>query len=360
MKSNTKIFDNISLKNDLHTDRGKLLLACCRSGFRFTAKVVCEMEKKLVKENPHDDFTFLQKIDRTFPDSETCAELTEHVSGFDAFLFQSLYNPVSGPEIDKNYMAFLIALRTLREHGARYITGVLPYLAYARQDKPTPFKREPCTAALMADLTVAAGLDRLVTWHPHCGQLGGFYGTVPVDMLDPLQLLVEEFREYKGRDDVVAVAPDAGAYRLAAQFSRTLEISSAVAAKYRSGADVGVSGIAGDFKGKKTAIILDDILSSGSTVHEVITHIHAVSEIDEVVLAVSHNLCSKDALARLHELHRNYHLTRVIVTNSIPQSREFTTLPFLEVRSLAHAFFQAVYRIHTNQSLSNYFTKDLN
>ena len=66
-------------------------------------------------------------------------------------------------------MAFLIAARAFKEHGANHITGVLPYLAYARQDKPTRFEREPTTARLMADLSMEAGLDRIIAWHPHAG-----------------------------------------------------------------------------------------------------------------------------------------------------------------------------------------------
>jgi len=37
----------------------------------------------------------------------------------------------------------------------------------SRQDKPTRFMREPTTARLMADLSIAAGVDALITWAPH-------------------------------------------------------------------------------------------------------------------------------------------------------------------------------------------------
>ena len=68
-----------------------------------------------------------------------------HVSGCDVYLLQALFDPTSDLRIDQNYMAFLAAVRAFREHGAQHVTGVLPYLAYARQtSRPRlPGKRPP-------------------------------------------------------------------------------------------------------------------------------------------------------------------------------------------------------------------------
>ena len=343
----------------LHTDRGNLLIANCTSGFPLAAKTVKRYETDLVASGSSGEFRFLQNVDTRFPDGESCAELTEYVSGHDVFLFQSLYHPENDACVDKNYLAFLIAVRTFKEHGARHITGVLPYLAYARQDKPTRFRREPTTARLMADFSVAAGLDRLVTWHPHCEQLKGFYGTTRADMLEPFSLFVNEFRKSEGDSKVIAVAPDAGASRLVTYFSRALDITSAVASKYREGQNVEISEVIGNFKGKKKVIILDDILSSGNTVFELIRKINEKYSIDEITIAVSHNLCTPEALEKLTELHRSGNLKEVVVTNSIPQTASFTSLPFFRVKCLSDYLFTAIQRIHRNESLSDVFLKDI-
>lgn len=113
------------------------------------------------------DLIYLENVDGQFSDSETFARLSQDVSGGDVYLFQGLLDPVSEQSVDQNYMAFLIAVRAFREWGANHVTGILPYLAYARQDKPTQYEREPATANLMADMSIAAGIDRLITWHPH-------------------------------------------------------------------------------------------------------------------------------------------------------------------------------------------------
>ena len=150
--------------------RGKLLIASCQSGNDLAQKVVQTYNQALLEASTDhncEEVTFFSQVDYQFSDSETCVRLNEHVSGHDVFLFQNLLNPISQPTIDQNYMAFLLAVRAFREQGARHVTAVLPYLAYARQDKPTKFKREPVAAKLMADLSIQAGIDRLITWHPH-------------------------------------------------------------------------------------------------------------------------------------------------------------------------------------------------
>ena len=48
----------------------------------------------------------------------------------------------------------------------------------------------------MADLTIA-GVDRLIVWDPHCGQIRGFYGSIPVNMLESLTLFINEFERFR-------------------------------------------------------------------------------------------------------------------------------------------------------------------
>jgi ribose-phosphate pyrophosphokinase len=303
---------------------------------------------------------YLADIDFQFSDGETCVRLDSDVNGHDVFLFQALYDPVSRRSVDENYLAFLIAARAFREWGANHVTGVLPYLAYARQDKPTNLEREPTTAELMADLSIEAGLDRLVVWDPHTGRIHGFYGSVPVDGLSSLALFTETFRRYEGRDDVIAVAPDAGASKFILHFARALGISSAIASKYRPRPErAEVSEIMGDFGGKGIAIVLDDIINTGGTVEATVKKLVEEKVIEEVYLGVSHNLCTERALERLSSLHRKHYLRDVVVTDSVPQTEAFRSLPFLTVRSLADPLCLVVNRIHYNRSVDGILAKPL-
>ena len=152
--------------------RGRLVIASCCAGAHLAPRIVARYRALSAASGAQDSLLYQENVDQRFSDNETCVRLTHSVVGCDAFLLQALFDPTSERSVDQNYMAFLIAARTLREHGAQHVTAVLPYLAYARQDKPSRFRREPTTARLMADLAREAGIDRLVVWQPHCSQIG--------------------------------------------------------------------------------------------------------------------------------------------------------------------------------------------
>lgn len=338
------------------TPRGKLLLAGCCSGSYLSTRVADRYRELLGEADSHENILYMDNIDKRFSDTETCVRLDTHVSGSDVYLLQSLFDPTSDRTIDQNYMAFLIAARTFREHGANHVTGVLPYLAYARQDKPTKFTREPSTARLMADLSIAAGIDRMIFWDPHCDQIKGFYGGMSVNSLESLSLFIEEFGRLKDRQDVIAVAPDVGASKFVTHFGRALGIKCAIASKYRPRPEeVVISEIIGDFEGMKTAIVLDDMISNGGTTHALIRKLVQEKGIEEVYLGVSHNLCVGKAGERMADLHENYALKQVVVTNSIPQTDQFDSLPFVSVRCLSDTLARTINRIHYNRSVSEVF-----
>ncbi len=338
--------------------RGQLVMASCRSGTYLADQVMARYRELLEAEGSEVDVPYIKDVDFRFSDAETCVRLDTHVGGHDVFLFQALFDPTVERQVDENYAAFHIATRTFREHGANHVTGVLPYLAYARQDKPTRFKREPTTAKLMADLSIAAGMDRLVTWHPHRNQVPGFYGSVPVHALEAVSLFVEAFERFQGRDDVIAVAPDVGASKFVTYFGRALNVNSAVASKYRlRPGEAIISEIIGDFSGKAVAIVLDDMISSGGTVEACIKQLVERKGIEKVYVGVSHNLCSEQARERLSELAANYQLEEVVVTNTIPQTEAFRDLSFVSERDLSDLLARVINRIHYNRSVSELFTQ---
>lgn len=341
------------------TNRGRLLIASCRSGDYLANKVVKRYEQLLVKANTDGSISRLENIDFQFSDTETCVRLEHDVSGHDVFLFQALLNPKSETSIDQNYTAFLIAARAFREWGARHITGVLPYLAYARQDKPTRFTREPTTAKLMADLSIKAGIDRLITWDPHTASIQGFYEHVPVEKLESMTMFTNAYRGLEGREEVILVASDAGASKLVTHLGRVLDLNSAIASKHRPEPEEAViSEVIGDFSGKQIAIVLDDMISSGGTVDGVIKKLVTEKGISEVRLGVSHNLGLDIAKARLINLHQEYGLKEVLVTNSVPQKGDFRQLSFVKIYDLADVLSRVINRIHFNRPVSELFYRE--
>jgi ribose-phosphate pyrophosphokinase len=343
------IVNTIRESKDFATSRGRLLIASCRSGVGMANRVVERLRQVRVEAGLEDDLVCLENVDGQFSDSETFARLSQDVSGGDVYLFQALMDPVSGRSVDQNSMAFLIATRALREWGTNHVSGVLPYLAYARQDKPTQYEREPATANLMADISIAAGIDRLVTWHPHSPQIQGFYNSVPVVKLEAVDLFVGIFGQFKDRKDVIVVAPDAGATKFVTRIARKLNLNAAIASKYRPRPEEAtIQEVIGDFTGKKIAIVLDDMISSGGTVHALIKDLVAKKSIQEVYLGASHNLCMQSAHERLLDLIKNNGLKEIIVTNSIPQTAAFQKITNFSIKDISDVLSRIIWQVHHN------------
>jgi ribose-phosphate pyrophosphokinase len=342
----------------MESNRGRLLIASCTSGDALASRVTRRYEQLLHENQSESGVIQIRKLDRQFKDSETTIRLESHVGGYDVFLFQSLFDPANGTSVDQNYMAFIIAARAFREHGAEHITGVLPYLAYSRQDKPTKFMREPTTAQLMAELSIVAGIDRLVTWHPHSDQIHGFYGRTPINVLSPLSFFIREFQEFRGREDTIVVGPDEGASNLVTHLCRALDLNGAVGSKHRPRPEqAAIAEVIGDFHGKRTALIVDDIIGSAGTLYALIERLEKEADLENIYVAASHNLCVANAVERLKELHDRYRMRGVVVTDSVPPRAEVEALPFVTTRSLADDLCRTINRIHYNQSVSEVFYK---
>ena len=338
---------------DLPSPNSPLMIASCRSGTNLAKKVVDLIIKQNIQKINGEETIFLKDVDFQFSDGETCVRLEKDVNGRDVFLFQALKDPTSNRNVDENYLAFLIAVRALREWGAKRITGVLPYLAYTRQDKPTTGKREPVTAELMANLSIEAGIDRLIVWAPHDRRVQGYYGKVSVNAISPLPFFLDQFQKLKNQNDCIGIAPDAGAADLMIAFCRNLGIRCAITSKHRPKPEqADVTEVIGDFVGMKRAVILDDMINTGGTVKAAITKVINETDIEEVWLGVSHFLGSSKAIDTLQNLHSNYGLKGVYVTDSVPVGPDFAKLDFTRVFSIDKPLFEIIKNIHLNKHLN--------
>ena len=119
-----------------------------------------------------------------FANGEIYIRYTESVRGNDCFVVQSHSGPVNFHVVEQ-----LVMIDALKRASAKRITAVVPFFAYARQDKKG-LPREPITARLMGDLFVAAGADRIVSVDLHTGQIQGFVD-MPFDHLTALPVFVD-------------------------------------------------------------------------------------------------------------------------------------------------------------------------
>ena len=110
-----------------------------------------------------------------FSDGEINVELNENVRGQDVFIIQ----PTCSPTND-NLMELLLMADALHRSSANRITAVVPYFGYARQDRRVRSARVPISAKVVADMLVAAGVNRVLTIDLHAEQIQGFF-SIPVD-----------------------------------------------------------------------------------------------------------------------------------------------------------------------------------
>jgi ribose-phosphate pyrophosphokinase len=172
---------------------------------------------------------------------------------------------------------------------------------------------------------------------------------VPVDHLHALRELADHFR---GRDlsNAIVVSPDLGYAKSAAAFARRLGLSVAAGAKERiSDSEVRITAIIGDVAGRDV-IVLDDEISRGSTVFELLDQLYEEGA-RSVAVACTHGLFADNALDKLAATD----VTEIVCTNSAPLSPEQADHPKLTVLSVAPALADAISRIHDGESVSSLF-----
>jgi ribose-phosphate pyrophosphokinase len=236
-------------------------------------------------------------------------------------------------------------LDAIKRASAGRITAVIPYYAYARQDRKDK-PRVPISARLLADLITVAGAQRVVVVDLHSPQIQGFF-SIPVDNLYALGVLYDYLKD-KVDGETVVVSPDAGGVERARLLANKIGCPIAIIYKRRPEPNVAeVLDLIGDVKGKR-AIIVDDIIDTAGTVCAASELLLSKGAIRVDVVA-THGLLSGPAVERLRKLP----IEEVVVTNTIPV--EHKNLEKLRVVSVAPLIGEAIRRIHEGESVSMLF-----
>ena len=277
----------------------------------------------------------------TFRNGEVRIRVEDNVRGADVFVLQSLC-----PPIHHHIWELLLMLDALKRASARRITAVVPYYAYARQERKTA-GREPISARVLADVITAAGADRLLTMDLHAPAIEGFFD-IPVDHLRAVKLLASYFSDL-GLHDAVVVSPDVGGVARANDFRQRLGLPLAIIAKHRPTPDqVEVVEMVGEVSGRPV-VLLDDMISTGGTMVEAARELRARGA-TQVYACATHGLFAGDALEALAEAP----VERWVVTNTVPPPTG-AELPTLQVISVAPLLAESIHRIHENLSVSGLF-----
>jgi ribose-phosphate pyrophosphokinase len=275
-----------------------------------------------------------------FSDGEMSPSFDESVRGCDVFIIQSTF-----PSAD-NLMELLLMIDAARRASAHYVTAVIPYFGYSRQDrKDRP--RVGIGAKLIGNLLTAAGADRLMTIDLHAGQIQGFMD-FPVDHLEGNAIFVPYLKSLN-LENILFASPDVGGVVRTRNMAKFFNAEMVICDKHRKRAnEIASMQLIGDVKGADV-ILVDDLIDTGGTLCKAAQLIMDKGA-NSVRAVVTHPVLSGKAYDNIS----NSVLTELLVTDTIPQKQACDKI---KVLSVAELFAKAIGRIRDHESISSLFIK---
>lgn len=275
---------------------------------------------------------------RRFSDGELSPSFEESVRGCDVFLIQSTMPPAD------NLMELLLMVDACRRASAHYVTVVIPYFGYARQDRKDK-PRVAIAAKMIANMLDSAGADRLMTIDLHAGQIQGFFD-FPVDHLEGTSVFVPYIQSL-GLDNLIIASPDVGGAARARNFAKFFNADIVLCDKHRKRAnEIASMQVIGDVEGANV-VLVDDLIDTGGTMckaAEIILEKGAKS----VRAVCTHPVMSGNA----HENISRSVLEELVVADTIPMRQPNDKI---RVMSVAELFAKAIGRIRDHESISSLF-----
>jgi len=198
-------------------------------------------------------------IFKAFPDGESYLRLDGDVKGEEVVIVQT-----TGPPQDMHLIQLFLMVDAAKNLGAKRVTAVVPYLAYARQDKRF-LPGEAISIETFIKLIEASGTDQFLTVNIHEESVLKKF-SIPAENLSAITLLAEHFKK-KGLAGAFSLAPDKGALELAKEADKVLDGGCGWLQKQRDRltGEIQVEEKLFNIKGRDV-IVFDDIISTGGTI----------------------------------------------------------------------------------------------
>jgi ribose-phosphate pyrophosphokinase len=273
-----------------------------------------------------------------FSDGEMQPEIQESVRGSYVFVIQNTNAPAD------NLMELLMIVDAAKRASADYITAVIPYFGYARQDrKDRP--RVAIAAKLVANLLTAAGVNRVMTMDLHAGQIQGFFD-IPVDHLNSSAIFIP-FVEQQNWDNLCFASPDVGSVKRARIYAQYFSADMVICDKYRKRAnEVAEMTLIGNVEGKNV-IIVDDMVDTGGTLCSA-ADLLLEKGAKSVRAMITHPVLSGKAYENIEKSN----LTELIVSDTLPLLKQS---PKIKQLSVAEIFATSIRNAHEHKSINSLF-----
>ncbi len=275
-----------------------------------------------------------------FSDGEMQPVIQESVRGAYVFFIQSTFPPAD------NLLELLLMIDAAKRASAGYITAVIPYFGYARQDRKDQ-PRVPISAKLIANLIQAAGVNRIMTMDLHADQIQGFFD-IPVDHLKSEAIYIPYLQE-TGVDNVIFASPDVGGVKRTRAYSKYFSTDLVICDKYREKAnEVAGMTVIGNVEGRNV-ILVDDMVDTAGTLCRA-ADIIMKKGAKSVKALCTHPILSGNAYENIE----NSALDEMIVCDTIPLKQESKKI---KVLSTAKLFARAIRNTHEHRSISALFVE---
>ncbi len=281
-----------------------------------------------------------------FSNGEIYCEMNETVRGADVFVIQSTCYPAND-----NLMELLIMLDALKRASAKSVTAVMPHYGYSRQDRKVR-PRSPISAKLVADLLTTAGATRVITMDLHAGQIQGFFN-IPFDNIYSSPVILDYIKQEiaSKSDNFICVSPDSGGVERVRHYAKKLGCDLALIDKRRTDVNVAKAfNVVGDVKGKDL-LIIDDMIDTAGTLCESARVLKAEG-VGKIYSFATHGIFSGPAIDRITN---SDEIDQVVVTDTIPLSKEAKACPKIKVLSTDQILAKAIHRTYNNDSVSSLF-----
>jgi ribose-phosphate pyrophosphokinase len=287
-----------------------------------------------------------------FGDGEIHVKYEDNIRGKEVFLLQSTCKPAENSlltTVNDAIMELLLMIDAAKRSSATNINVVIPYFAYARQDRKET-SRVPISAKLMADLLTEAGATRVISVDLHSQQTQGFFN-IPMDNLYCYGVVSRFLKRNFDIKSVTIVSPDAGGMKNILKYVDLLGTNFSAVHKKRFGADQAEAMFVTDetpIEGQ-TCFLIDDLTSSCGTLVSAANMLKDKGAKD-IYAFVSHCCLNKEGYKRLSESC----IKQLITTDTIASKKHDK----VKVLSVADLLGSAILRTHDGRSISDLFIID--
>ena len=325
-----------------------------------------------------DDYTFIVPIrEDFFEDGHLKVEIESTVRGKDLFFLTDIGNYsieykmhgfINHASPNDLFFELKDGIGASNVHAA-HINVVMPLLYNGRQHRRNTRESLSCGAALR-EIDSFARIKSFITFDAHDQGVEHAISNMEFDNFFPTNTILEQFINDLDKDELrnlVFVAPDNGTTgrrnvylnsfnseyinRDAGSFIKQRDYNHFVDGKYEV--------ISHDYSGKevldgKTAIVTDDMISSGGSMLEVIDELYK-RNVEHIYVIISYALFTR-GIGDFDKYYKEGKLDGVYTTNLSYIPPEYRNLEWLHICDCSHDVAEVIYDIHNDLSITSLLT----